>query len=150
MINKTYIASALVVIISFALCADESKIFPNTVEKYDRNIPFYVLADAVESQPFEDAASTLIYLDGLTKGRETILLWWKSQRPDVRKLAVFLMAKSISDAVVGDALRNELLEAATRFSDSEKQDRLEEIDWVWGRLPQLSKDWSELKYTSPH
>jgi hypothetical protein len=145
MIYKTYFGSALVIIFRFTLCADDARIFPETIAQYDRNIPIFVLADTIESQPFEDAGSTLIYLDRVTQGRETLLLWWKSQRSDVRKLAVFLMAKSISDAVVGDALRNELLEAAARFSDSEKKARLEEIDWVWGRMPQLTERWIELE-----
>jgi hypothetical protein len=145
MLYKAFLTSVLEVLFCFALSADEAGILPHAIEKIDETIPIFVWVDAIEVQSVEDAASTLIHLDRVTKGRITELIWWKSRRERVRKLAVFLMTRSVTDAVVGDTLRGELLESAARFSENERKAREAEIDWVWGRFSQLSKDWDELE-----
>ena len=71
MLYKAFVASVLEVLFCLALSADEAGIFPHTVEKIDGNIPIFVWVDAIEVQPLEDAALTLIHLDRVTKGQIT-------------------------------------------------------------------------------
>jgi len=145
MILRYYITLILTFGFQGVSADDDSKIFPSVVESYDQNIPTNVLFEAIESQPFDGAASSLIYLHELTVGRTTELTWWKSRSSNLRKLALFLMFNSISDAVVGDALNSDLSAAATRFSESEKVARVDEIKWVLGHFSRLSDEWKKLE-----
>lgn len=142
---RIFLVSSLLVTFHLHLFADDKNIFPHAVENYDNRVPLSALVNSIESEPYEKAVSMLIHLDEASNGRETILIWWKDQRSDLRRFAIFLMAKSVTDAVVGDALRNDLLEAANRFADVEKEARIEEINWVWGRLPKLILEWKNVR-----
>ena len=149
------IATILVaVFLAASLCAQdgtEERIIPIEIELPDEDEideglvgRLAALVHIYGAEPDESNLSALIELDHLGDGLFTEAVWWKSDRPRIRKLAFFLMLNRIQDAVSTQPLLDELKAGCARFLPEERDARLAEVASVRRDFKILQQEFKEL------